>query len=91
MCARRVTHPAAASFEPGASARFATSANSTRSVLGSPLRPASSRVITVSIPSRRHNASSTRVHGWRLHRLPDRAVLPASGGPPVIVDAFFRA
>src|SRR4051812_9962691 len=61
MCARRVTHPAAASFEPGASARFATSANSTRSVRGSRLRPVSSRVITVSIPSRRHSASSTRV------------------------------
>ena len=61
MCARRLTHPAAASFEPGASARFATSANSTRSVRGSRLRPASSRVMTVSIPSRRHNASRTSV------------------------------
>ena len=61
MCARRLTHPAAASFEPGASARFATSANSTRSVRGSRLRPVSSRVMTVSIPSRRHSASSTTV------------------------------
>jgi hypothetical protein len=61
MCARRDTQRAAASFEPGSSARFATSANSTRSVRGSSLRPASSRAITVSIPTRRHSASSTRV------------------------------
>ena len=61
MCARRLTHPAAASFEPGASARFATSANSTRSCAGRACGPASSRVMTVSIPSRRHNASSTSV------------------------------
>src|SRR4051794_2422534 len=61
MCARRLTHPAAASFEPGANARFATSANSTPAVRGSRLRPASSRVMTVSMPSRRHNASRTSV------------------------------
>src|SRR6478735_435046 len=61
MWARRLTHPTAASFEPGANARFATSANSTRSVLGSRLRTVSRRVMTVSIPSRRHNASSTTV------------------------------
>jgi len=59
MCARRFTQPAAASFDPGSSARLATSANSTRSVRGSRLRPASSPAMTVSIPSLRHSASRT--------------------------------
>ena len=52
---------AAASFDDGASARFATSANSTRSADGSRRRPFSSSRIAGPMPSRSHSASSTQV------------------------------
>ena len=52
---------AAASFEDGASARFATRANSTRSAPGSRRRPFSSPRIAGPMPSRSHSASSTCV------------------------------
>ena len=52
---------AAASFEDGASARFAVSANSTRSALGSSRRPFSRARIAGPMPSRSHSASSTCV------------------------------
>src|SRR6266540_6408057 len=59
MCTSWDTHPAAASFDDGASARLATSANSTRSVAAS-RRVLPSRVrIVLAIPSRAHSASST--------------------------------
>jgi hypothetical protein len=59
MCTLWLTHAAAASLLAGSSARLATSAKSTRSVAGSRRVPASSLVITVSIPSRRHSWSSS--------------------------------
>ena len=52
---------AAASFEDGASARFAISANSTRSAGGSSRRPFSRPRIAGPMPSRSHSASSTYV------------------------------
>ena len=61
MCTSSVTQDAAASFEDGASARFATSANSTRSVAAASRRDLpSSFVIAVPIPSRSHSPSSTQ-------------------------------
>ena len=50
----------AASFDDGASARFATRANSTRSADGSRRRPFSSSRIAGPMPSRSHSAPSTR-------------------------------
>ena len=61
MCTSWVIQSAAASFEDGASARLATSPNSTRSNGEPPRRVASSRLIAVSMPSRRHSPSSTSV------------------------------
>ena len=61
MCTSPVIQPAAASLEEAARARLATSANRTRSTLGSSLRPVSWRRITASRPSRRHSWSSTYV------------------------------
>lgn len=72
---------AAASVEPGSSARFATSPNSTRSVRGSRLPPSSSRVMTVSIPSQRHSASRTRVSPT------GREEVNASSAGPALAEA----
>ena len=59
-CARRgPPSEVAASFEDGANARFATSANSTRSTTGSRRVPAARRRSRVSIPSRCHSPSSS--------------------------------
>jgi len=60
MCTSRLTQPAAASFEDGASARLATNANSTRSTVASRRVPLSMVRIVLAIPSRVHNASSTQ-------------------------------
>jgi hypothetical protein len=51
-------HLVAASFEDGASARLATSANRIRSTRGSIRVPASIPRIAASIPSRRHSPSN---------------------------------
>ncbi len=56
-----LTHLAAASFDDGASARFATRANSTLSAVSSRRRPFSRRRISFPMPSRAHSASSTQV------------------------------
>ena len=70
MCTSWVIQSAAASFEEGASARLATSPNSTRSVTsvarGRPRRgvlpgPVSKPLSTVSMPNRRHSASRVNV------------------------------
>ena len=61
MCTSWVIQSAAASFEDGASARLATSPNSTRSNGELTRRLASSLLIAVSMPSRRHSPSSTSV------------------------------
>jgi hypothetical protein len=61
MCTSWEIQSAAASFDDGASARLATSPNSTRSNGELPRRIARSLVITVSMPSRCHSPSSTSV------------------------------
>ncbi len=59
--ASSLTHRAAASLDDGASARFATRANSTRPAEGSSRRPLSSRLIIAPIPDLSHKASRTQV------------------------------
>jgi len=84
MCTSWVIQSAAASFDDGASARSATSPNSTRSNGEVTRRRASSLVITVPMPSRRHSPSSTSVppHGREQRkRISDPAVaLNAAAG-----------
>ena len=56
MCTSSPIQRVTSSFEDGASAREATSANSVRSTrLASNLRPRATFLIAVSIPSRRHS------------------------------------
>ena len=63
MCTSRLIHSDAASFEDGASARFATSPNSTRSAAaasrGRPRPGEASPARIAPIPSRCHSRSST--------------------------------
>jgi hypothetical protein len=59
--ASSLIHRAAASFDEGTSARFATRPNSTRSAASSSRRPFSSRFIAAPIPSLAHSTSSTQV------------------------------
>src|SRR3954452_4659520 len=61
MATSLAIQPVAASFDDGASARLATSANSTRSAATSSMRRRASRErIAVSIPTRRHSPSSAK-------------------------------
>lgn len=60
MCTSSPIQPAAASFDDGANARLAISANSTRSVVSTSRRvPPNSFRIAVPIPSRAHRPSSS--------------------------------
>ncbi len=81
MATRSATHFVAASFEPGSSARWATSVNTTRSTTSpSRRRPVAARRIAAPIPSRSHTRSN-------VHAPPRRRELTTSTSIPVAAAA----
>jgi hypothetical protein len=90
----RLIQLAAASFDDGARARLATSANSTRSAGGSRRRPAGSRRITAPIPSCPHSPSGAQVPPSgrdSVNSSPSAAAAcVASGSRNLVTDATSR-